>query len=265
VEDALNRATAVTKPKPERMNPWPSVSRKKRKLSQNPAFTLVELLVVLAVIGILAALLLPAIARGKNKAKQASCRNNLKQLAVAFFIYHGDFGDQFPAPGSKSQYGPQPEDWIWWQHGRGIEGSALLGGVGKFKPELFTCPADADAKSLQGKGDVSGDPYRYSYSLTSYDLIAEKINPGMSTIITQDRQAFPFRTRQIRNPASKIMLVEEDRATIDDSRWVPRGLGHPNLVSPRHSDRGDVSFADGHLEAVTPSFGQNLTNSNPTL
>jgi prepilin-type N-terminal cleavage/methylation domain-containing protein/prepilin-type processing-associated H-X9-DG protein len=255
----------VAKPKPDRMKPRPRFFRDKRKLSPSAAFTLAELLVVIAIIGILAALLLPAITKGKDKAKQTGCRNNLKQLTTAFFIYHADFGDQFPSPGSKWQYGPQPEDWIWWQQGRAVQLSALLGGVGKFTPDLFTCPADNDAKTLQGKGDVTGDPYRYSYSLTSYDLTAEKFNPGMSTIITQGRQVYPFRVSQIRNPTAKIMLVEENRATIDDSRWVPRGEGPPNLVSPRHSRRGDVSFADGHLEAVTPSFGQNLTNSIPTL
>jgi prepilin-type N-terminal cleavage/methylation domain-containing protein/prepilin-type processing-associated H-X9-DG protein len=247
------------------MKPRSRVSRKKRTLSHRPAFTLVELLVVIAIIGILAALLLPSIAKAKDRARQTSCRNNLKQLTTALSIYHADFGDLFPAPGSKWQYGAQPEDWIWWQQGRAIERSALLGGVGKFKPELFTCPADNDAKSLQIKRKLAGDPYRYSYSLTSYDLTAEKFNPGMSTIITRDHQVFPFRVSQIRNPVSKIMLVEEDRATIDDSRWVPRGEGYPNLVSPRHSGRGDVGFADGHLDAVTPSFGQDLMNSNPTM
>jgi prepilin-type processing-associated H-X9-DG protein len=88
---------------------------------------------------------------------------------------------------------------------------------------------------------------------------------GLGGSETRERQVFPFRVSQIRNPVNKIMLVEEDRATIDDSRWAPRGEGPPNLVSPRHRGRGDVGFADGHLEAVTPTFGQNLTNSNPTL
>jgi len=233
-------------------------------LSRTTGFTLVEL-IVMAVIGILAALLFPAFVRANDKARQTGCRNNVRQLAAAFAMYHGDFGEQLPAPGSKWQYGPQPEDWIWWQQGRVIEHSALLGGLGKFRPDLFTCPADKDAQSLQGRGNVAGDPHRYSYSFTSYDLTAGKVNPGMSTIITQEREVYPFCAIQIRKPSRKIMLVEEDRGTIDDSRWVPRGAGDPNLVSPRHRGRGDISFADGHLEAVTPSFGQDLTNSIPTL
>ena len=52
-----------------------------RNRCQWPVFTLVELLVVIAIMAVLAALLFPAISRAKDSAKQASCRNNLKQLA----------------------------------------------------------------------------------------------------------------------------------------------------------------------------------------
>jgi prepilin-type N-terminal cleavage/methylation domain-containing protein/prepilin-type processing-associated H-X9-DG protein len=228
------------------------------------AFTLVELLVVLAVIGILAGLLLPALARAKEKARQMSCGSNLKQLATAFSVYHADFGDLFPAPGSRDEYGPQPEDWIWWQYDREIQKSAILGSLGKFHPDLFTCPADKDARSLQAQGYIWGEPYRYSYALTSYSLTRDKINPGMSTIITKEREVFPFRAAAIKDPAAKIMLVEEDRKTIDDPRWVPRTIW-PNLVSSRHSRKGNVSFADGHVEAVIPAFGLNQANSDPRL
>jgi prepilin-type N-terminal cleavage/methylation domain-containing protein/prepilin-type processing-associated H-X9-DG protein len=227
------------------------------------AFTLIELMVVIAIIGILAGLLLPAISRGKEKARSAACRNNMKQMSLAMIMYHGDFDDQFPAPGSSSKYGPQPEDWIWWHHGRDITNSSLARYIGEFNAKIFTCPADSTARELQGQGMLGGDPYRYSYTLTSYDLDGE-YNIGMATIITLDRKVYPFRARQVRNPSAKLMFVEEDRETIDDSRWVPTGV-KTNLVSPRHSGRGTATFVDGHIETVTPEFGLNLTNSTPLL
>jgi len=59
-------------------------------------FTLVELLVVIAIIGILIALLLPAVQAAREAARRAQCRNNLKQLALAFHNYHDTYRE-FPA------------------------------------------------------------------------------------------------------------------------------------------------------------------------
>jgi prepilin-type N-terminal cleavage/methylation domain-containing protein len=59
--------------------------------SRTIAFTLVEMLVVIAVIGILAALLLPVLSAVKRRAKDLQCVNNLRQIAVAGVLYSGDF------------------------------------------------------------------------------------------------------------------------------------------------------------------------------
>lgn len=62
------------------------------------AFTLVEMLVVIAIIGILAALLLPALSRAKNQGAKTTDINNLKQITVAVHIYAGDDNDVLPPP-----------------------------------------------------------------------------------------------------------------------------------------------------------------------
>lgn len=59
-------------------------------------FTLIELLVVIAIIAILAAILFPVFARAREKAKQASCQSNLKQIALAVIMYAGDYDAQMP-------------------------------------------------------------------------------------------------------------------------------------------------------------------------
>src|SRR2546423_7517045 len=66
-----------------------------------PAFTLLELLVVIAVIGILAALLFPVFSRSKQKAQSIYCLNNGKQMMITIALYTGDFTDFFP---------PNPDD-----------------------------------------------------------------------------------------------------------------------------------------------------------
>jgi prepilin-type N-terminal cleavage/methylation domain-containing protein/prepilin-type processing-associated H-X9-DG protein len=252
-----------------RQSPDPRQSKAGRNEARR-GFTLVELLVVIAIIGILAGMILPALSRAKERARQTACRNNLRQLAIAFQQYADDSESKFPAPGSQSQYGPHPEDWIWWQPGRDVNQSAIVRYVSTFNPELFTCPSDTEAWMLQARPrDPHDESYLYSYCLTSFNLEVppgaprgekeKTFNPGMSSIITKTGESYPFRTTDIRNPAAKLMLVEEVRTSMNDPRWLPI----QNPLSDRHSSRSTAAFADGHIEAIRPEFGTEAAHNRP--
>ncbi len=86
----------------------------------------------------------------------------------------------------------------------------------------------------------------------------------MASVVTKEGEYYPFYLSDVGDVSKKIMVAEEQRASIDDGRWVPSAPSL-NRLSARHGNQADVGFGDGHVDSVSPDFGNFARNSHPAL
>ena len=184
------------------------------------AFTLLELLVVIAVIGILAALLLPSLSRAKEKARRTACLSNLRQVNFAIKLYADDNADSLPL---LSQPNPYP-------NGVGAYYKQLvksyLGLLGPASPDekVFICPSDRTMHT------------QVTHAFTSYTFNGYETGEGDIPRITGQKVG------AIRNP-TRAVLVGEWPAFFGGS-W------HPFVREDYRDAKNELGFVDGHVSFV---------------
>jgi prepilin-type N-terminal cleavage/methylation domain-containing protein len=208
----------------------------KRTFKWVEGFTLVELLVVIAVISILAALLLPALNRAKASAQRTTCGNNLKQINLGLRMYCDDSSDTSPKTPNTKHSLPLNK-WTGYK--------MLMKSNAGNQDQLFACPADTFYF------DWNRDVYvpKSFHDQTNSDYSSYLFNGGNLSTNLSDGGYFPgIAGRQlssIKNPARTILVAE-------DPAWFPYSWHQPKWPpTPSFNDAMNVvSFVDGHVSYI---------------
>jgi len=197
----------------------------RKSLLRGTGFTLIELLIVISIIAMLAGMLLPALKRAKDKAKQIECASNLKQFGTALHMYADSCNGWLPA---MAQNLGAP---YWFME--------LLPYVSE---EIYRCPSEPGTKYMDG--NAGRDTVAYGgaskvifYTATNLCVRLTQPKKPSATVAIADSTGDNSQTPSIRK---YIIAAEAKVATVGDN-WR---YG----VAPRHSRDANALFVDGHVD-----------------
>lgn len=234
-------------------------------MRRREGFTLIELMVVIAIILILAAILFPVFAAMKQRARASKCMSNLNQLGKAITAYTGDYDGKFPCTRRPANfqvptrdirffYALGGETWIQridtYVHRGSVEDAqkGLMVGV-------FNCP-DWEKKWPSSYVDYHSYGYNFLYLGMPYKPYNTNY-PDSAARNPYGSWGFMAGARKlgsVQRPAEMVMLLE-NRSIWAFPPYKPDGnayIPENRFISPRHNDRVSVVFVDGHCEQYEP-------------
>ena len=225
-------------------------------------FTLIELLVVIAIISILAAILFPVFAQAREKARQTSCLNNIKQIAIAINIYKDDYDEVYPMAyinkiylgGTLTQYNNILASYIKNQH-------------------VFFCPSSFRKYNEQGADGCKSYNYSTNRALMQYHYEQEKGEGVYSGIVTSPSETYLIWDGSYFSVAAKDIVLcgtanaylpgsgNSNNIPFDDSEYPD---GKNDYMSGRHNLGVNMGFADCHVKYLKSSFVWNSIFAVPS-
>lgn len=226
-----------------KISPLRSAKLRSRKAERWRGFTLVELLAVIAIVGILATLIFVALGRSRDQARKAQCGSQLRQLFQAITLYTGENKQLYPpcfsaAPASVLDPAIPTSSYYWWYSA--LSGSSKespladkAGGIASLH-DIAICPLNRTDAAQPNAGGLNGFPYVVNYNV-------------MATT------GFPLkRVSDIARPGSTVMMMDSVAGTVWGPGFVNTTAGWAR-VSESHGGRVNILWCDGHVSAQSKS------------
>jgi len=228
------------------------------RINMSRGFTLVEVLVVIAIISILVGILLPALRSAKERARTVVCLSNLRQLFIACRTYINSNNGSYPI----AYYSRKRDDGFYlyaWDFTTIITGSGrkVVPGIlweGQTNPEIHQCP------SFKGAHNWMDDPYTgYNYN-TSYIGHGEGEyvqRPALVTQVGHPAKCALFGDGQYAAGANKFMRAPFPN--YGDQTFSGRWAGTQGY---RHLGCTNVVYCDGHAKTVRERYTENANGAS---
>ena len=198
---------------------------------RSKGFTLIELLVVIAIIAILAAMLLPALSKAREKARQAVCVSNLKQLGLAMMMYVQDNDGRLPYTysftGDPTRWYNQLRTYLGFSSASVYDNYKFMNLLGLHC--VYVCPSQANLID-----ESPTYPDYFTYGINS-NLNGKKL---------------------VRIRKATVMLLMDANCLAPRCYYLASSNAYSRQGFP-HSGKANVLCVDGHVEIATPVTGAN--------
>jgi prepilin-type N-terminal cleavage/methylation domain-containing protein/prepilin-type processing-associated H-X9-DG protein len=220
-------------------------------------FTLLELLVVIAVIGVLAGMVIPSLNRAKEAGRSAFCKNNLRQLTMGILVYANDSGDYLPWPGGVNRnklpdwvFGgyqpsspPNPKEWQLIDFALHAESGSVFAYVTGF-PRVYPIDRKFTYSFPVYRCPSTGELGRARRVTYSMNACFDPDYPPVSS-----RSSRGVQLTAIESPTQKVLLVDESPEYSEDASFEPSSSGGKSKLT-FHNTRANMAFVDGHCETL---------------